>query len=69
MAFGRGALPARYVGTPVVELRDSQAYKEDWLGLKTLDSAKKIDFLQFPGEHIRFSAEFWSHRTVLLYFA
>jgi len=37
----------------VTLLRDRQMYKEDWLGLKTLDEAGKIEFLTTPGKHER----------------
>lgn len=37
----------------VTLLRDRKIYKEDWLGLKTLDDAGKIEFLTTPGAHVR----------------
>lgn len=37
----------------VTLLRDRRIYKEDWLGLKTLDDAGKIEFLTTPGAHVR----------------
>eukprot|EP00932_Pfiesteria_piscicida_P001113 SRR837773.11085.p2 GENE.SRR837773.11085~~SRR837773.11085.p2 ORF type:complete len:189 (-),score=99.72 SRR837773.11085:26-559(-) len=42
----------------LVAMRDSDWYKEDWFGLKTLDEAKKIDTYSTPGNHLRFTIEF-----------
>lgn len=40
----------------VESLRDTLAYKDDWLGLKTLDEAKKLKHLTFDGDHLRVPA-------------
>lgn len=49
-------------GTQVVEkLRDTQAYKEDWLGLKTLDDGKRLKHLTFEGEHLQVPGSMWSN--------
>ena len=37
----------------------TQLYLEDWIGLKTLDEAGKVDFLSCPGDHLQFSDEFF----------
>eukprot|EP00406_Dinophysis_acuminata_P069287 CAMPEP_0179276626 /NCGR_PEP_ID=MMETSP0797-20121207/34677_1 /TAXON_ID=47934 /ORGANISM="Dinophysis acuminata, Strain DAEP01" /LENGTH=364 /DNA_ID=CAMNT_0020985193 /DNA_START=25 /DNA_END=1119 /DNA_ORIENTATION=- len=42
----------------LVSMRDAPWYTGDWFGLKTLDSAKKIDFYTTPGNHLRFTGEF-----------
>ena len=34
-------------------------YKEDWIGLKTLDEQGKLDFLTSDGDHLQFSDEFF----------
>ena len=65
--LGRLQSSAGKPGTAIVPMRESDGYKADWIGLKTLDAAKKIDFLSFEGEHIRFSQDFWEHQ-VLPYF-
>jgi len=44
----------------VVTLRDTDSYKGDWLGLQSMDKAKKIDLLSFVGEHIRFTDQYWN---------
>lgn len=51
----------------VVDVQDSEGYEGDWIGLKTLDQQKKIDFKSFEGEHIRFSNQFWNDE-ILPYF-
>ena len=37
----------------------TQLYLEDWIGLKTLDEAGKVDFLSSPGVHLQISDEFF----------
>jgi palmitoyl-protein thioesterase len=39
----------------VVPLRQSQLYKEDWLGLKEMDQDGKLKFLSVNGNHLQFS--------------
>ncbi|CBY11072.1 unnamed protein product [Oikopleura dioica] len=39
----------------IVPLRESDIYKEDWIGLKILDEANKLVFLTTPGGHMLFS--------------
>ena len=51
---------------PIIALRDSEGYKGDWTGLKTLDQAGKLHNSSFVGEHIRFTSEYWD-ATVLPY--
>merc|ERR1711907_429794 len=38
-------------------LQESQLYKEDWLGLKTLDAANKLHFLAAPFDHLQFTQQ------------
>jgi len=42
-------------GTDVQELRDRVLYKEDWLGLKTLDKNGALEFKTTPGGHMALS--------------
>mmetsp|Transcript_64434 Transcript_64434/g.119847 ORF Transcript_64434/g.119847 Transcript_64434/m.119847 type:complete len:348 (-) Transcript_64434:43-1086(-) len=42
----------------LVAMRDAPWYTEDWFGLKTLDTAGKIDFYGTPGNHLRFKEDF-----------
>ena len=39
-------------GTEVTTLRDRDLYKEDWLGLKTLDKKGALEFKSTPGGHM-----------------
>eukprot|EP00475_Leptophrys_vorax_P031754 TRINITY_DN482_c0_g1_i1.p1 TRINITY_DN482_c0_g1~~TRINITY_DN482_c0_g1_i1.p1 ORF type:complete len:290 (-),score=81.46 TRINITY_DN482_c0_g1_i1:50-919(-) len=48
----------------IVEMRDTEAYSGDWIGLKTLDQQKKLDLLSFEGEHIRFTQQFWDEQVM-----
>jgi palmitoyl-protein thioesterase len=39
-------------GTDITELRDREIYKEDWLGLKSLDKKGALIFETTPGNHM-----------------
>lgn len=39
----------------VTKLQDRPMYKKDWLGLKTLDDARKLHSVQINGEHMHLS--------------
>ncbi len=41
----------------LVSLKDSEFYKNDTLGLRSLDEAGKVIFETIPGEHLQFSNE------------
>ena len=41
----------------VVKLRDRQIYKEDWIGLKTLDERGALDFRLAEGQHMNITDE------------
>jgi palmitoyl-protein thioesterase len=43
--------------TEVVPLEDSDWYKSDAIGLKTLNEAKKVQFVKIEGDHLQFTAE------------
>lgn len=49
---------------PLVAMRDSEGYQGDWIGLKTLDEAGKINTSSFDGEHIRFTSEYWDQNVL-----
>jgi len=38
---------------------ETALYIEDWIGLKTLDEAGKLDFLTSPGGHLQFTNKFF----------
>lgn len=52
----------------VVPMRETTGYKEDWIGLQTLDRSGRLYTHSYSGEHLRFTSEFWD-QTVLPYFA
>ncbi|KAF9957020.1 hypothetical protein BGZ72_002258 [Mortierella alpina] len=41
----------------IIDLEDQDQYKQDWLGLKTMDNAGKLVFDLLEGEHMQFSLE------------
>jgi palmitoyl-protein thioesterase len=41
----------------LVDLTESEFYKEDFIGLKKLNEEKKIDFLTFDGNHLHFTRD------------
>ena len=41
-------------------MRDTQLYKEDLIGIKTMDEAGKIKLNSFVGNHLQFSDQFWN---------
>lgn len=43
--------------TRIQPLRESDTYKEDWLGLKTMDNANKLVFLSWKGDHLQWDDE------------
>ena len=38
-----------------VEMRNSTLYKEDWIGVKTLDDQKKVYLYEYEGGHLHFN--------------
>jgi len=50
--------------TEVEELRDTEAYQGDWIGLNTLDESKRLDQLSFDGDHLQFGQEFWAGKIL-----
>ncbi|CAD7930254.1 unnamed protein product [Amoebophrya sp. A25] len=39
--------------TELEDFHDSESYKGDWLGLRTLDEAGKLEVIRFEGDHMR----------------
>lgn len=44
-------------GTTTIPLRERQLYKEDWLGLKTIDKRGALRFRSIPGNHMEIDDE------------
>nr|KJB49242.1 hypothetical protein B456_008G108300 [Gossypium raimondii] len=40
---------------PVLPVQETKLYKEDWIGLKTLDEAGKVKFVNVSGNHLQIS--------------
>ncbi|XP_010440003.1 PREDICTED: palmitoyl-protein thioesterase 1-like isoform X2 [Camelina sativa] len=43
--------------TPILPPQKTKLYTEDWIGLKTLDDAGKVNFVSVPGGHIEITEE------------
>jgi len=39
----------------LVNYKDTEVYKQDLIGIKTLDEQGKINFVALQGDHLRFS--------------
>ena len=50
----------------ITSFRETDGYLGDFIGLKTLDEAKKVDTATYVGDHLRWSDDFWTD-TVLPY--
>jgi len=48
----------------IVPMEETEGYKKDFIGLKTLNEGKKIDTYHFIGDHLRFSNEFWKGKIL-----
>ena len=42
----------------MLPLREQELYKEDYIGLRALDEAGKITFLEKDGKHMEFDAAY-----------
>ena len=49
----------------IVNLKDSEMYTEDWIGLRSLDEAGKLKLLEVEGDHLQFDLE-WLHEQITL---
>ncbi|CAG8441036.1 8830_t:CDS:2 [Scutellospora calospora] len=51
----------------VVPIREQPLYKEDWIGLRTLDKAGKIVFKDCEGPHMRIDENYFREEVVIPY--
>eukprot|EP01089_Gocevia_fonbrunei_P014355 TRINITY_DN3919_c0_g2_i2.p1 TRINITY_DN3919_c0_g2~~TRINITY_DN3919_c0_g2_i2.p1 ORF type:complete len:299 (-),score=47.10 TRINITY_DN3919_c0_g2_i2:3-899(-) len=51
----------------VQTMQQTKLYQEDWIGLKTLDEAKRLDFYSVAGDHLQFTQQ-WFIDTIIPYF-
>lgn len=49
-----------YNGTDLVPLKEQDTYKEDWIGLKTLDENGGLVFVHCPTEHMGFTMQWFT---------
>eukprot|EP00397_Hematodinium_sp_SG-2012_P008757 GEMP01008826.1.p1 GENE.GEMP01008826.1~~GEMP01008826.1.p1 ORF type:complete len:710 (+),score=163.91 GEMP01008826.1:60-2189(+) len=63
-----GTKPHSESDPPALELKDTEGYKGDWIGLKTLMERGRLHTLSYEGNHMRWSHEFWT-KTILPFLA
>lgn len=56
-----------YNGTNLIPIRDQPIYKEDWIGLKKLDSKGGLIFGTVPGGHMHFTWEYFQKNVIEKY--
>ena len=44
----------------ILPLRETEGYKKDWIGVRTLDESGRLVQLQYQGDHLQFTDEFWA---------
>jgi palmitoyl-protein thioesterase len=52
----------------VIPLRETQLYKEDWLGLKKMDQEEKLVFIDLEEDHLRFTMKWLADEIIKKYF-
>ena len=52
----------------ILPLRESPIYTEDRIGLKALDEAGKLIFMETEGDHLEFSTDWFVQNIVNVYF-
>lgn len=52
-------------GTDLIPLKEQDTYKEDWIGLRSLDEKGGLFFVESPTMHMQFSLE-WLHENILV---
>ncbi|XP_055337096.1 palmitoyl-protein thioesterase 1-like [Paramacrobiotus metropolitanus] len=48
----------------ICSLQNSTIYQEDWLGLKAMDAAKKLRFIETDGDHLQFTTQWFLDNIV-----
>jgi palmitoyl-protein thioesterase len=48
----------------LVDMRDTNLYKQDWIGLKELDTQNKIKFVECHGDHLRFTDQWFIENVI-----
>jgi len=50
--------------TTLESMKDTEGYKGDWIGLKSLDENRRLHTYSYEGDHMRWSEDFWTN-TIL----
>ncbi len=45
-------------------LNETRLYREDWIGLRTLDESGRLVFLMSEGNHLQFTEEFFVQQII-----
>ena len=56
-------------GADVVPLQEQKLYGRDWLGLRALDASGRLTLAECPGEHMRFSLDWFAQNVIEPYLA
>ena len=48
----------------VVPVRETALWREDWVGLRALDAAGRVDFLTAPGPHMHITRAWFREEVV-----
>ncbi|KAL0131562.1 hypothetical protein PUN28_002833 [Cardiocondyla obscurior] len=51
----------------VQKLQQSVLYQQDWLGLRAMENAGKVQYLSLPGDHLQFTAEWFIENIIKKY--
>ena len=44
----------------ILPLRETEGYREDAIGLQTLDKTGRLQTLTYNGDHLQFSSDWWA---------
>lgn len=55
---------AWYNGTQLLTMNQTALYQEDWIGMRTLHEAGKLEFGECPGDHMHFNLEWFEDNIV-----
>ncbi|XP_029161583.1 palmitoyl-protein thioesterase 1 [Nylanderia fulva] len=51
----------------IQKLQESELYQQDWLGLRAMEEAGKIQFLSLPGDHLQFTFSWFVENIIKKY--
>ncbi len=53
-----------WLAAPQVDMKDTELYKEDWIGLRALDESGRLVLGSVPGQHMHFTLEWFLDNVV-----